>query len=65
MVGDAELLWVYWENKGPGTSPPLAVFIDDARRELVITIRGTADIKDCIADVLAKPAFFDPLGEAL
>lgn len=64
MVGDAELLWVYWENKGPGTSPPLAAFIDDARRELVITIRGTADIKDCIADVLAKPAFFDPLGEA-
>lgn len=53
-----------WENRGAGTSPPLAVFLDHETRSVVVAVRGTMDAKDCIADLTASPAFFDPLGMA-
>ena len=61
---EGELLWATWENRGPGTSPPLAILFDHEHRKLVIAVRGTMDVKDCIADLGAAPAFFDPLGQA-
>eukprot|EP00928_Gymnodinium_smaydae_P035937 TRINITY_DN25201_c0_g1_i2.p1 TRINITY_DN25201_c0_g1~~TRINITY_DN25201_c0_g1_i2.p1 ORF type:complete len:786 (-),score=169.02 TRINITY_DN25201_c0_g1_i2:16-2373(-) len=61
---EPELLWATWENRGPGTSPPLALLLDEERRQVLIAVRGTMDIKDTIADLGAEPVFFDPLGEA-
>lgn len=58
------LLFASWKNLGPTTSPPIAVFADHGRKELIVTVRGTADVKDCIADAGARPLFFDPLGKA-
>lgn len=58
------LLFASWKNLGVATSPPFAVFADHARKELIVTVRGTADIKDCIADAGARPLFFDPFGRA-
>mmetsp|Transcript_110796 Transcript_110796/g.320202 ORF Transcript_110796/g.320202 Transcript_110796/m.320202 type:complete len:850 (+) Transcript_110796:50-2599(+) len=56
------LVWATWENRGAGTSPPLAVLLDHETRSLVVAVRGTMDAKDCVADLTASPAFFDPLG---
>mmetsp|Transcript_101897 Transcript_101897/g.287543 ORF Transcript_101897/g.287543 Transcript_101897/m.287543 type:complete len:760 (+) Transcript_101897:59-2338(+) len=61
---EAELLWATWENRGPATSPPLALLLDIASQKLVVAVRGTMDVKDCIADVCADATFFDPLGMA-
>jgi len=61
---ESELLWGTWENRGPLSAPPFAAVLDHARCTLVVAIRGTMDIKDCIADLRALPAFFDPLGMA-
>ncbi|CAK0870050.1 unnamed protein product [Prorocentrum cordatum] len=36
-----EILWSTWENRGPGTSPPLAVVLDKAWQRLVVVVRGT------------------------
>lgn len=60
-VKTAELLWATWVNRGPGTSPPLAVVLDYSEKAVVVAVRGTMDLKDCIADLGACPAFFDPL----
>ncbi|CAE8623379.1 unnamed protein product [Polarella glacialis] len=62
---EPELLWATWKNRGPATSPPLAVLLDHAFQRVVVTIRGTMDFKDCISDLVASPAFFDPFGVAL
>mmetsp|Transcript_2002 Transcript_2002/g.6691 ORF Transcript_2002/g.6691 Transcript_2002/m.6691 type:complete len:792 (+) Transcript_2002:97-2472(+) len=61
---EPELVWASWKNLGPETSPPIGVLVDHQKREIIVTVRGTADIKDCIADAGAKPMFFDPFGWA-
>mmetsp|Transcript_105679 Transcript_105679/g.309084 ORF Transcript_105679/g.309084 Transcript_105679/m.309084 type:complete len:753 (-) Transcript_105679:123-2381(-) len=61
---EPDLLWATWKSRGLGTSPPLAVLFDKAYKKLVIVIRGTMDAKDCVSDIGAGPAFFDPLGLA-
>lgn len=63
-VDPPEVLWSTWENRGPGTSPPLAVVLDREWRRLVVVVRGTMDVKDAIADIGAKSVFFDPFGWA-
>merc|ERR1719221_167313 len=52
------------KSMGTASSPPLGVFIDHACQEVVVAIRGTCDLKDCIADAGAMPLFFDPFGMA-
>merc|ERR1719468_1125529 len=66
FAGDPEpdLEWASWRNLGPATSPPFGVFFDHARKEIMICIRGTADLKDCITDAVTTPEFFDPFREA-
>ncbi|CAE8588289.1 unnamed protein product, partial [Polarella glacialis] len=61
---DVELLWGTWATGGGLASshaPPFAVLLDHEMKELVITIRGTMSLKDCLIDAVCKPAVFDPL----
>mmetsp|Transcript_21497 Transcript_21497/g.47690 ORF Transcript_21497/g.47690 Transcript_21497/m.47690 type:complete len:713 (-) Transcript_21497:85-2223(-) len=59
--GPTQLLWATWENRGPGTSPPMSLVLDRTRGQLILAVRGTADLKDAIADAAATPVAFDPL----
>jgi hypothetical protein len=59
-----ELLWATWEVRGVLKAPPFAVLLDRQRQELVIVVRGTLNLQDCIADLEAHPCFFDPFGMA-
>lgn len=61
---EPELLWASWKNYGPEKALPMGVLLDHAHQRVVITIRGTADLKDCINDLGIIPTFFDPLGLA-
>eukprot|EP00927_Polykrikos_kofoidii_P083365 TRINITY_DN8514_c0_g3_i1.p1 TRINITY_DN8514_c0_g3~~TRINITY_DN8514_c0_g3_i1.p1 ORF type:complete len:779 (-),score=103.01 TRINITY_DN8514_c0_g3_i1:30-2366(-) len=63
-VREPTVLWATWENHGVGTSPPISISLDHAHRQIVISFRGTMDIKDAIADLGATPTFFDPLKQA-
>jgi len=59
-----ELLWATWEVRGVLKAPPYAVLLDRQRQELVVVVRGTLNLEDCIADLAAQPCFFDPFGMA-
>lgn len=41
-------------------APPFAVLLDRKRSQVVITVRGTLNLSDCVSDALAAPVFFDP-----
>lgn len=58
---EPELVWATWENRGTGTAPPMAAFLDFETQTVVVAVRGTFDFKDCLGDLAASPAFFDPL----
>eukprot|EP00747_Dinoflagellata_sp_TGD_P013122 gnl/TRDRNA2_/TRDRNA2_122275_c1_seq1.p1 gnl/TRDRNA2_/TRDRNA2_122275_c1~~gnl/TRDRNA2_/TRDRNA2_122275_c1_seq1.p1 ORF type:complete len:390 (-),score=50.56 gnl/TRDRNA2_/TRDRNA2_122275_c1_seq1:21-1190(-) len=60
----AELLWASWESHGIGTAPPFGVVLDHSARELIVTVRGTLSIQDCIIDANVKAEPFDPLSLA-
>jgi len=62
---DVELLWGTWEDRGLGSAPPFAVLLDRSARELIITIRGTFSLKDCIVDAACKPEAYDPWAVAV
>ena len=38
---------------------PYAIFYDKLNYEIIITIRGTLSLEDCITDVLAEPILLD------
>eukprot|EP00928_Gymnodinium_smaydae_P061398 TRINITY_DN45481_c0_g1_i1.p1 TRINITY_DN45481_c0_g1~~TRINITY_DN45481_c0_g1_i1.p1 ORF type:complete len:833 (-),score=131.33 TRINITY_DN45481_c0_g1_i1:57-2528(-) len=57
-----ELVWATWRNSGPERCLPMAVFADHEYDQVVVTIRGTADLKDIVNDIGITPVFFDPLG---
>lgn len=55
-----ELLWGTWARRDSESAPPFAVIADHAAREVVIAIRGTFSIKDCIIDVCVRPEHVAP-----
>lgn len=63
-VPEPELLYATWEIHGVLKAPPFAVLLDHGRRDLVIVVRGTLNLEDCVADLEAHPTFFDPFGMA-
>lgn len=76
-IHEPDLIWASWRNHGndcgiccnccfrpgvvPGKSLPMSIIVDHAYKNVVITVRGTADWKDIINDLAFKPVFFDPL----
>lgn len=60
--GNFELLWATWESHGVDSAPPFALVLDHAAHELIVTIRGTFSVKDCIIDARCTPEHFNPLG---
>lgn len=64
---EPELVYASWRNNGPGKALPMSVFRNDVRKEFVVTVRGTADIKSVVDDMGVEPVYWDPLdlcGEA-
>lgn len=59
-----ELLWATWTNHGVESCAPMAVLLDPTYRQVVITVRGTADMTDCVTDICLHTTFFDPFGMA-
>mmetsp|Transcript_81858 Transcript_81858/g.213080 ORF Transcript_81858/g.213080 Transcript_81858/m.213080 type:complete len:770 (-) Transcript_81858:212-2521(-) len=57
-----ELVWASWRNNGPGKALPMSVFRNDARKEFIVTVRGTADIESIVDDMGVEPVYWDPLG---
>mmetsp|Transcript_108144 Transcript_108144/g.316189 ORF Transcript_108144/g.316189 Transcript_108144/m.316189 type:complete len:803 (+) Transcript_108144:121-2529(+) len=55
-----KLIHATWDDLGLERSPPFALFVDDLREEIVITIRGTLSLWDCLSDATAAPVLFDP-----
>eukprot|EP00929_Paragymnodinium_shiwhaense_P059258 TRINITY_DN29671_c0_g1_i1.p1 TRINITY_DN29671_c0_g1~~TRINITY_DN29671_c0_g1_i1.p1 ORF type:complete len:766 (+),score=122.39 TRINITY_DN29671_c0_g1_i1:90-2387(+) len=55
-----ELLWATWQRTDVSSAPPFAVLLDHESQELVITIRGTFSVQDCLIDARCKPEYFDP-----
>jgi len=59
---EPELVWASWRNNGPGKALPMSVFRNDGRKEFIVTVRGTADIKSVVDDMGVEPVYWDPLG---
>lgn len=57
-----ELVYATWDtlSGGRGHAPAFAVLADWARKELVVPVRGTFSIRDCISDAASSPVTFDP-----
>jgi len=63
-TAEPELCWASWQNYGHDQASPMGVLLDHEYRQIVITIRGSADITDCVSDIGVIPTFFDPLNLA-
>ena len=44
--------------------PPYALLLDRSRRAVVLTIRGTLSLEDCLTDAMADPASLRELAAA-
>ena len=58
---NAEIVYAAFENDS--TAKPYAVFLDHDKESIVIAIRGTLSLEDCITDVLAEPIELVEAGE--
>lgn len=54
---------IYANLTNDTTMKPFAVFFDSSRNELIISIRGTLSLEDCITDAMAEPAEMTEAGE--
>jgi len=61
VIDSAELVFATWHMAKLGSAPPFAVVMDHNRKEIVITVRGTKDVNDCLTDIAAVPVYFNPL----
>jgi sn1-specific diacylglycerol lipase len=57
---DCELVYGHFRNDLRET--PYALFFEPSQRTVVITIRGSMSLDDCITDGLAEPALMDGVG---
>jgi len=58
---NAEIVYAAFENDS--TAKPYAIFLDHDKECIVIAIRGTLSLEDCITDVLADPVELVEAGE--
>lgn len=58
---NAEIVYAAFENDS--TAKPYAIFLDHDKESIVIAIRGTLSLEDCITDVLADPVELVEAGE--
>ncbi|CAM9189681.1 unnamed protein product, partial [Chrysoparadoxa australica] len=58
---DCQLVHAHFLNDVVAT--PYALLVDHAKQALVLTIRGTMSLDDCIADALAEPVHMKESGE--
>lgn len=58
---NAEIVYAAFENDS--TAKPYAIFLDHDKESIVIAIRGTLSLEDCITDVLADPIELVEAGE--
>jgi len=58
---NAEIVYAAFENDS--SAKPYAVFLDHDKEAIVIAIRGTLSLEDCITDVLAEPTELAEAGE--
>jgi sn1-specific diacylglycerol lipase len=55
---DEDLLYVQWHNEIAGAQPYF-IAIDEPKQAIVLSIRGSLSLKDCVTDVLCEPAALD------
>eukprot|EP00927_Polykrikos_kofoidii_P006010 TRINITY_DN12425_c1_g1_i1.p1 TRINITY_DN12425_c1_g1~~TRINITY_DN12425_c1_g1_i1.p1 ORF type:complete len:745 (-),score=83.08 TRINITY_DN12425_c1_g1_i1:215-2449(-) len=55
-----EVVWMSWRRDSFESAPPFAVLLDETAKEVIVTIRGTFSINDCILDVACKGEEFNP-----
>jgi len=60
-MNNAEIVYAAFENDS--SAKPYAVFLDHDKESIVIAIRGTLSLEDCITDVLAEPIELVEAGE--
>lgn len=58
---DTELLFVSYRNDT--FHKPYAVFLDHLKEQVVITIRGTLSLEDCITDAICDPCEMSEVGK--
>jgi sn1-specific diacylglycerol lipase len=52
-LGNCSLIYANFSNEV--TVKPYAVFVDHENQALIITVRGTLSLEDCITDAVAHP----------
>jgi sn1-specific diacylglycerol lipase len=60
-IDSAELIYAHFSNGVNET--PYAVFVDFSRQAVVITVRGTLSLEDCITDAMAQPESLKEAGQ--
>eukprot|EP00981_Chlorochromonas_danica_P002538 scaffold487_cov178-Ochromonas_danica.AAC.26 len=53
---------IQYSQRNDMTHKPYAIFVDHAMQTVVLTIRGTVSIEDCITDILCDPVELEAAG---
>jgi sn1-specific diacylglycerol lipase len=62
-LSNTELVYVSFKNDI--VHKVYAVFLDHEKEQVVIAIRGTLSLEDCITDVICDPAPVSDIGQSL
>ena len=55
IIGNNRLDLIYASFTNDTIAKPFAVFVDFNNKQIIIAVRGTLSLEDCITDVLAEP----------
>jgi len=62
LADAGDLAYASFANSVEGPTP-YAILVDHRRRAVVLAVRGTLSLEDCLTDALAEPRALDDLGE--